>query len=85
MKTELKNPIQLVTWRDIKDKELNDEVHESYLDNIRSSDTYVRYYPNSDDFYFKDGFHDRMNKWLIDNGYKINKDRYFHLLIRIDW
>ena len=58
--------------------ELEERIVEHYEDNIRSNDTYVRYYP------------DRpikgLNEWLIDNGLYVDmEDKFFYILIRIDW
>ena len=41
----LKNPVQLVTSRDIEPKEVREAVESYFQDEIRSSDNYIRFYP----------------------------------------
>ena len=58
--------------------EIEENIIEYFEDKIRSSDTYVRYYPNNPI--------EGLNEWLIDNGLHFDiEDRFFYILIRIDW
>tara|TARA_R110000737_G_scaffold261036_1_gene269326 strand:- start:396 stop:644 length:249 start_codon:yes stop_codon:yes gene_type:complete len=82
----MKNAIQLVTVLDIKDSEIRELLEEQYEDDLSSSDNYLRYYPDDSSYDTKEGLTDKVNAWLISEGYYINtEDEFFHLLIRIDW
>jgi len=84
----LKNPVQLVTSRDIEPKEVREAVESYFQDEIRSSDNYIRFYPIVSSVSEKEDkvFARLFNKWLIDEGYYIDADNeFFHILVRIDW
>jgi hypothetical protein len=86
--TQLKNPIQLVTSREIQDREVREAVEEYFQDDIRSSDNYLRFYPIVSSISEKKdkAFAKLFNNWLINEGYYIDDtDKYFHILVRIDW
>jgi hypothetical protein len=79
----LKNPIQLLTVREVKDDEVRNAI-DSMFEEI-SNDDYLRYYPIDND---KDmlKFRNIINNWLISDGYYIDADdEFFHILFRFDW
>lgn len=88
MEGKLKNPIQLVTCRDIEPREVREAVEAYYEDDLRGSDNYLRFYPIVNSIAEKEDkvFTNLFNTWLIENGYYIDADdKFFHILVRIDW
>ena len=84
----LKNPIQLVTCRDIEPREVREAVEAYFEDDLRSSDNYLRFYPIVSSIAEKEDkvFTRLFNEWLINEGYYIDSDdQFFHILVRIDW
>ena len=82
----MKNTVQVFNWLDIDaNNDLRDMILDYYREDLCGSDTYVRYYPN-DGSYISEELQKMINDYLIKDGYFIDyKDKYFYILIRIDW
>lgn len=80
----MKNIRQLVELNHVDD-DIRKVFENEYEDDLRSSDNYFRYYPNDDTYDKTEGNTEKINKWLVDNGYEILDEQYFHILVRWDW
>lgn len=82
----MKNTVQVFNWLDIDSQnELRELILDFYREDLNGSDTYIRYYPN-DDEYTGEKLNKLLNDYLINDGYYIDfKDEFFYILIRIDW
>jgi hypothetical protein len=84
----LKNTVQVFNWIDIDaNNKLRELILNFYRSDLNGSDTYIRYYPNDNDYdYMNQELQTLLNEYLINDGYYIDKnDEYFYILLRIDW
>lgn len=80
----LKNAVQVMNWNEIpSNNNLKDIISDFYEDRLSGSDTYVRYYPNNNQFGQENI---KIINYLIEQGFFIDKnDKRFYILIRINW
>lgn len=82
----MKNIRQLVELNHVNNVIIRRIFVNQYKDDVRSSDNYFRYYPDDDSYDKTKGNTEKINAWLLSEGYEIeSSDPCFHLLIRWDW
>ena len=82
----MKNVRQLLELSSIKDQEIRELFEKEYEDALSSSDNYFRYYPSDNSYDTIDGLTDKINEWLVKEGYSINlHEEYFYIIISWDW
>ena len=84
----MKNAKQLLEllYIEASDSEIRELLEAQYQDMLCSNDSYFRYYPDDDTYDKVKGLTDKVNEYLIKQGYTIEgEDEYFHILIRLNW